>query len=117
MATRKAASASSVVYVRTSTRTNKDKGGKKRGADAAKSMAQCRGDKVSGVIHDVVSGSKPLDQRDVLVNLLTGAGKKKCRKIYVESARDIARDMLVVEQIYQPLVEVENTASNINHNN
>ena len=57
-------------------------------------------------VSEVISGSLPLQQRDTLMNLLSGkipgASSVDPRKllVFVESARAVARDAMVGEQLY-----------------
>lgn len=99
---------SSVVYVRTSTKTNQHKSGVKRGRHAALAAASARRDKVTDVFHEIVSGCAPLEKRKVITDLIERLGSQSTPKkvgqkkpvIYCESARDVARDMTIGEALY-----------------
>ena len=91
----------SVAYVRTSTKTNQHRGGKARATRATSKIADVLKDQVHSVIHEVVSGAAPLEERDKMLDLLTKKKHPKLVRIYCESARDVARDLFVGEAIYE----------------
>ena len=86
------------VYIRTSTKTNKDKSGPARQRAACKSNRDKK-IKIAKEVVEVISGSLPLEHRKKLRELIDEASRKKF-DIKVESARAISRDMVVNEEIY-----------------
>lgn len=98
-----------VVYARTSSEGDKVERSAARqfnnGARAAKGLG--RNIKVLQKVSEVISGSLPLQHRDTLMSLLSGkipgTTTVDPRKllVFVESARAVARDAMVGEQLYQ----------------
>jgi hypothetical protein len=87
----------SATYIRTSTKTNKDRGGKQRALRATSAAAQRQKDTIGEVVHEIISGAAPLEDRSGLLGLMTKDGLDK---IYVESSRDVARSVLVGEAVH-----------------
>lgn len=86
-----------VAYIRTSTETNKHRGGKAR---AARAIAAAAGNtKIDMVVHDIVSGCASMDKRSTLTDLLSKKAHKGLKTIFVESSRDLARNVIVGEQL------------------
>jgi DNA invertase Pin-like site-specific DNA recombinase len=95
------ARAKAAVYVRTSTKTNELKTGKQRALKMGQIAAKQNKHRIAKVVHEVISGTKPVEDRPQLAKLLSvGDKKNKINAIYVESARDIARSPAVGEQVY-----------------
>ena len=86
-----------VAYIRTSTKTNKDRGGKARATRAITKALQSQ--KVDRVIHDVVSGSAPLCKRTKLIDLLTKRTHTSLKTIAVEGTRDLACNLIAAEEL------------------
>ena len=84
-------------YIRTSTKTNKDRGGKARALNATSAAARGSKDVIGPIVHDVVSGAVAFEKRAKLKKLLEEDG---VQRIYVEGLRDIAPDLFVGEHIY-----------------
>jgi DNA invertase Pin-like site-specific DNA recombinase len=88
-----------IAYIRTSTKTNKDRGGKAR---ATRAIAKAwRGPKIDGVVHDVLGGCIPASHRKLLTDLLEKKVYKNLKTIVVEGTRDLARSMIVAEDLLQ----------------
>ena len=77
-----------VAFIRTSTETNK------RAITAAAGSA-----KIDRVVHDIVSGCASMDKRSTLTDLLSKKAHKGLKTIIVENSRDLARNMIVGEQL------------------
>ena len=88
-------------YVRTSTQTNKDKGGPARARGAVSAYASKAMHKVVGEVAEVISGSLPIDRRGKFRDLMEEAGERKIKTIMVENARAISRNMMVSEELYE----------------
>lgn len=88
-------SVKTVAYIRTSTATNKKRGGKARATRAIAGVLKAGN--VDETIHDIISGAAPLAQRKQLVDLLSKKTHKGLRTVLVEGTRDIARNLLVAE--------------------
>lgn len=87
-------------YARVSSKKQTDGSGLSRQKEAAQRQAKLVLGKVKGklqTINEVVSGTKPLDQRALLGELM----KQNKIKIFVENARAIARSAKVGEDIYE----------------
>ena len=93
-----------VIYSRTSSPGTKLDGSTARQKQAARQAAKAAGVQVGREITDVVSGSLPLQRREVFRELLAKAGQSKrpvC--IFVESARAVSRDSVVAEQVFRQI--------------
>jgi len=91
-----------VIYSRTSSPGTKLDGSTARQKQAARQAAKAAGIQVGQEITDVVSGSLPLQRRAVFRKLLASAeGSKRPVCIFVESARAVARDSVVAEQVFR----------------
>ena len=60
----------SVAYVRTSTKANKDRGGKARALRCTAAAAESKRDIIEKVVHDIVSGTVGLEKRSKFKSLL-----------------------------------------------
>ena len=89
-----------VAYIRTSSKANKDRGGKVRAKRATAAAAQSFKMQIKQVLHDVVSGCKPMHARPKLAQLFASQHKGKL-KVFTESVRDVARDLFVGEAIHE----------------
>ena len=87
-----------VAYARVSTKANQEKGGVDRQVRACQAAAAGRGARIAKTVAEVVSGSLPLAARTTFMQLLED---ENVDTVYCESARAVARDALVAEQIFE----------------
>lgn len=111
--THRQTSGTGVLYSRTSRQHSKAqvRASVRRQHEGTQRMAQTMKVPVVTKVAEVISGSKPLEQRKILLDLLRGKMPEECSnlksikstnlKIFVESCRAIARDCMVGEQLYQ----------------
>ena len=88
----------SALYVRTSTKTNRNRGGASRGQHAAAAVARAHRDTVGCMVREIINGGVPTEKRKALTTLMekmSGWGNSP-KRIYRESARDL----MVGEAIY-----------------
>lgn len=96
-----------VIYTRTSSLGKKVVGSKSRQVLKSSEAATCQKVRILKTVSEITSGSLPVDQRTTLLSLLSGQvpGMETVKpgnlKVFVESARAIARDANVAEQLYQ----------------
>jgi DNA invertase Pin-like site-specific DNA recombinase len=96
-----------VIYTRTSSLGKKVVGSKSRQIQKSSEAATHAKVKIVKTVSEVTSGSLPADARQTLLSLLSGnvpgfeTVKPGNLKVFVESARAIARDASVAEQLYQ----------------
>lgn len=96
-----------VIYTRTSSMGKKVVGSKSRQIQKSSEAATRQKVPILKTVSEVTSGSLPADQRETLLALLSGQvpGMETVKpgnlKVFVESARAIARDANVAEQLYQ----------------
>lgn len=92
-------SVKTMAYIRTSTVTNKNRGGKAR---ATRAIARVlKSGEADETIHEIISGAAPLAKRKQLVDLLSKKTHRGLRKVLVEGTRDIARNLVFAEQLYE----------------
>lgn len=91
-----------VAYIRTSSKANQDRGGKTRAKRATAAAAKGFKVQIKQVLHEVVSGCKPIDARPKLAKLFAAQQSHNVKlKVFTESVRDVARDLFVGEAIHQ----------------
>ena len=97
-----------VVYARVSSPGLKVERSRARQIDSSVRASEGKGNvKIVKKVSEIVSGSLPMERRRTLLDLLAGkvqgmgAVNPRKLKVFVESARAIARDALVGEQLYQ----------------
>ena len=90
-----------IIYTRTSSKANANGSSRARQTMSCKKVATRRRDvQTSNItaVSEVISGSLPLERRGKLLDILSGS---KVLKVFVESARAVARSAVVAEQAWK----------------
>ena len=94
------------IYARVSSTANKDGAGISRQTTVCKQKCKEANTQIACQVAEVISGSLPLQQRNVFNNLLKKCHEGKIAKVFVEGSRAFARNAFVAEAMYEKSKEL-----------
>ena len=94
------------IYARVSSTANKDGAGISRQTTVCKQKCKEANTQIACQVAEVISGSLPLQQRNVFNNLLKKCHEGQITKVFVEGSRAFARNAFVAEAMYEKSKEL-----------